>query len=379
MATSGEWLGKKRPRCSRRDFLRSAAVGGLGAAAWQSGALRLTGPANAANLEGPLNVLTWGGHVEQAQVDDFFAETGVRLNFIGASGNSDNLAKIKLGSGAQYDLVGVDALWVPKFYEEGVIELIDLESWPQFDDMFDEFKSMSVWKVGDLWMAQPWAWSPLVLWYNPNHITTPPTTIQFLWDPALRGRIALTRQQEDVIAWMGIATGAKDPYNMSEAELTAAKEALKRLVPNVLRFPPQEEELVRLMADESIWVTALSAGGGLRIKEAGGPVVEAFLPPEGFIGYFDGDCLVKGAAHREAALAWMQHRMQPKYVQQNFLRMRRPLAYRSPLELLQSQGQGDLAHELFYDRPEIIGQMVVIGPPPDIGAYVDAFNEAVGG
>ena len=45
-----------------------------------------------------------------------------------------------------------------------------------------------------------------------------------------------------------------------EAELAAAKEALKRLMPNVLKFPPQEEELVRLAADESIWVTALSAG-----------------------------------------------------------------------------------------------------------------------
>lgn len=364
---------------TRRDFLQGAAAAGIGAAAWQSGAFSLGRPARAQALEGPVNALTWGGHVEQQQVDDFLAETGVRLNFIGASGNSENLAKIKLGGGDQYDLVGVDALWVPKFYEEGVIELIDLESWPQFDDMFDEFKAMSVWKVGDLWMGQPWAWSPLVLWYNTARIPTPPTSIDFLWDPALRGRVAFTRQQEDVIAWMGVAAGAGDPYNMNAEELAAAKQKLVELVPNILRFPPQEDELVKLMADESIWVTALSAGGGLRIKEAGGPDVAGFLPPEGYIGYFDGDCLVKGAAHREAALAWLQHRQQAKYVMQNFLRMRRPLAFRSPLQALIESGQGELAHELFYDRPEIIGQMHVIGPPPDIGAYVDAFNEAVGG
>jgi len=356
----------------RRDFIRRSTAAGVGAVLGSSFAR----PARAA-LEGPVNALTWGGHVEKQQVEDFYNETGVRLNFIGASGNSDNLAKIKLGGGEQYDIVGVDALWVPKFHEEGVIEVFDLESWPSYGDIFDEFKQMSVWKVGNLWMAQPWAWSPLVLWYNPKHIKTP-TSIKFLWEPELRGRIALTRQQEDVVAWMGIATGAKKPYEMTREELAAAKEALKQLMPNVLKFPPQEEELVKLMADESIWVTALSAGGALRIKEAGGPEVSPFLPPEGFIGYFDGDCIVKGAAHREAALAWMQHRSQAKYVMQNFLRMRRPLAFKSPLDALRQEGQGELAHQLFYDQPDIIARMVVIGPPPNIGEYIDVFNEAVG-
>ena len=144
-------------------------------------------------------------------------ETGCHVNFIGASGNSENLAKIKLGGGDQYDIVGVDALWVPKFYQEGVIEVFDFEKMPEYEDLFDEFKKMTVWKVGNQWMAQPWAWSPLVLWYNADQIKTPPTSINFLFDPALKQRIALTRQQEDVVAWMGIAVGAKNPYAMTDA------------------------------------------------------------------------------------------------------------------------------------------------------------------
>jgi spermidine/putrescine transport system substrate-binding protein len=359
---------------TRRQFLHASALAGIGAAS------RLATPANAqTNLQGPVNAFTWGGRIIPPEVADFQKETGVRLNFIGASGNSENLAKVKLGGGKQYDIVGVDALWVPKFYEEGVIEAFDMETWPQYQDMFDEFKKMSIWKVGNMWMAQPWAWSPLVLWYNPKYIKSAPTSIKFLWDPALRQRIALTRQQEDVIAWMGIAIGAKKPYDMTKAELAAAKDALKRLMPNMLKFPPEEEELVKLMVDESIWVTALSAGGAIRIKAAGGPDVKGFLPPEGFIGYFDGDCIVKGAAHREAALAWMQHRVQAKYLIDNFRKYNRPLAYRGPLELLKSEGKSSVAHELFYDQPEILSKMVVIGPPPNIGDYVDAFNEAAGG
>jgi spermidine/putrescine transport system substrate-binding protein len=361
---------------SRRDFLRNTALG-AGAAAMLG--VRPEVARAAGQLQGPVNALTWGGRIIPEEISDFQKETGVRVNFIGASGNSENLAKIKLGGGSQYDIVGVDALWVPKFYQEGVIEVFDMESWPQYQDMLDPFKAMSIWKVGNMWMAQPWAWSPLVLWYNADKIKTPPTSIKFLWDPALRQRIALTRQQEDVMAWMGIATGAKKPYDMSKEELANAKDALKKLMPNVLKFPPQEEELVKLMVDESIWVTALSAGGARRIKAAGGPAnIKGFLPPEGYIGYFDGDCIVKGAAHREAAIAWLQHRVQAKYLLTNFYKYQRPLAFKGPLETLQKEGKSDVAHELFYDQPEILTKMVVIGPPPDIGAYVDAFNEVAG-
>jgi spermidine/putrescine-binding protein len=93
---------------TRRRILQGAAGAGMAGAASQ-----LVKPARAANLEGPVNAFTWGGRIIPTEVADFQKETGVKLNFIGASGNSENLAKVKLGGGAQYDIVGVDALWVP--------------------------------------------------------------------------------------------------------------------------------------------------------------------------------------------------------------------------------------------------------------------------
>jgi hypothetical protein len=62
----------------------------------------------------------------------------------------------------------------------------------------------------------------------------------------------------------------------------------------------------------------------------------------------------------------------------NFLKYRRPLAYRGPLDVLKEQGKADYAHQLFYDQPELISKMIIIGPPPNIGDYVDAFNEVAG-
>ena len=49
-----------RTRHTRRDFLRTAALTGAGAAAALGGSSPLIRPARAAQLEGPVNALTWG-------------------------------------------------------------------------------------------------------------------------------------------------------------------------------------------------------------------------------------------------------------------------------------------------------------------------------
>src|SRR5205823_11640016 len=119
-----QWQSRQRSReermawkHTRREFLRNSTAAGIAAAALGSG-LPLDRPARAAELEGPVNILSWGSRNFSMQIDDFLKDTGVHVNFVGASGNSENLAKIKLGGGDQYDIVGVDALWVPKFYQE---------------------------------------------------------------------------------------------------------------------------------------------------------------------------------------------------------------------------------------------------------------------
>ena len=118
---------------------------------------------------------------------------------------------------------------------------------------------------------------------------------------------------------------------------------------------------------------------GHRVKAAGGPELKSFLPKEGYVGYYDGDCLVKGAAHKDAAVAWLQDKCQAKWLAMNFMRMYRPLAFKSGYDALVKDGKKELADSLAYNKPELAQKMVLKGAPPNIGDYVDAFNEAMAG
>jgi len=71
-------------------------------------------------------------------------ELAISARFVGDSPHSAPMAAtIKLEGGKHYDIVAMDALWVPKYYQEGLIEPIDLQSWPAYQDLFDQFKVLS--------------------------------------------------------------------------------------------------------------------------------------------------------------------------------------------------------------------------------------------
>ncbi len=367
----------RRGPLTRRDFLKTSAAVGLGVAAapWLS---RLPSRAAAEpKLSGTVDFLGWGGHKDDPEIKDFFDRTGVKVNFIGFAENTDALTKVKLEGGKKYDIVAIDALWVPKYHELNLIEPIDFKSWPIYKDLFDEFKDIKVWRAGDKTLSVPWGWSPLPVWYNPKYVTGSPTSWEVLFDKKYAKRVALERQPVDMIAYMGVATGAKQPYAMTKSEIAQAKDALKRLKPNILKFIDDTGDLAKAMADESVWITVENVGIGGRVKAAGGIELKSFFPKEGYIGYYDGDSLVKGAADREAAIAWMQDKAQAKWVAMNFLRTYRPLVWKSGYDLLVKEGKGDLAKAAMYDRPDLAMKMIVKGAPPNLGDYVDAFNEVM--
>ena len=60
-------------------------------------------------------------------------------------------------------------------------------------------------------------------------------------------------------------------------------------------------------------------------------------PKEGYVGWIDGDMLVKGSPNRAAALAWINHIHSPEYVAMNFKRLQRGCANRGGVELMSSR------------------------------------------
>lgn len=371
-------------KMSRRGFL--GAAGAAGAGLFASVALPSTGGlspspkvVSAAEMgEGTFNWMTWGDHYVPAQLEAAANDYNIKANVNLFSDNSEALLKVQQVGGEGLDLVSADALWIPAFYEEGLIEPFDLWELDSARGLFDIALNIPFWKTEDgLDMAFPFGWSPVMIGYNPQYVTGDPDSWDVLWDPKYEGKICIPLQPFDIMAMMGLSLNVPEPYNMTAEELAAAKQRLIDLMPNILAFTEQEIENARLLADESAWLSIINLGIEEKVKDAGGPEVKTLLPKEGWVGYMDGEMIVKDAKNMDVAMNWLDKMESGEWLAENFMVSPRPLFSREAYHVLVNNGWGELADRRFFTEPEKALQMTLKGPSEDMGAVIEAFNEAL--
>jgi spermidine/putrescine-binding protein len=359
-------------RLTRADLIKAGAAGTLG--------LYLAGPARAglSQLESTtLTWLTWSDHYANDQLAAVNKAIGIKGKPTLFSDNADAYLKIKK-TGSQFDIVSADGLWVPKYVHSGLTVPFDLSSLPVSKQLFSIARSFPFWKDGSNYMAYPFSWSTVQIYYNPKYVTTKPDSWHALLDKKYKGKISLENIPTDVMAIAARATGAKKPYAMSTGEISKAKDYLSGLKPNVLKLASQNNEVVRALADGSAWIGITNLGTDDRVKDAGGPTVKAAYPKEGTVGFIDSESMVKASKHRDVFEKFINTTEQAPWIAKNFLTNGRPLFNENAWKILLNTGHGDRAKRLLYNQPEKALKMTIKGPAGNEQAYVDAFNEVFG-
>src|SRR3954451_20426762 len=360
-------------KLTRADLLKAGAAGAIG--------LTLARPAFARTIriDGvTVNMLTWSDHYANDQLKAVSKATQVQGRPTLFSDNADAYLKIKQ-TGSQFDIVSGDALWVPKYHKDGLTVSFPLSELSVSKQLYPIARNFPFWKAGSNYMGYPFSWSTVQIYYNPKYVTTKPDSWHALLDSKYKGKISLENIPTDVMALAGRATGAKEPYSMTSAQISSAKDFLKQLKPNVLKLASQNNEVVRALADGSAWIGITNLGTDDRVKDAGGPVVKPAYPKEGTIGFIDSEQIVKASKHKEVFEKFINTTEQAPWIAKNFLTNGRPLFNEKAYKLLVNQGHGDRARRLLYNQPEKALKMTIKGPAGDEQAYVDAFNEVFGG
>jgi spermidine/putrescine transport system substrate-binding protein len=357
---------------SRSDFLKVGAAGALG--------LTLAGPAFGRTFKvagTTLNMLTWSDHYANDQLSAVNKAVQIQGRPTLFSDNADAYLKIKQ-TGSQFDVVSGDALWVPKYHKDGLTTSFPLSEIASSKQLYPIARNFPFWKDGSNYMGYPFSWSTVQIYYNPKYVTTKPDSWHALLDSKYKGKISLENIPTDVMALAARATGAKQPYAMTSAEIADAKSFLSQLKPNVLKLASQNNEVVRALADGSAWIGITNLGTDDRVKDAGGPTIKTAYPKEGTIGFIDSEQIVKASKNHDAFFVFENAMQQAPWIAKNFITNGRPLFNEKAYKILVNGGHGDRARRQFYNQPEKALKMTIKGPAGDEQAYVDAFNEVFG-
>jgi spermidine/putrescine-binding protein len=251
-----------------------------------------------------LNLFAWSEYVPQALLDGFTAETGIQVNYDAYASNEEMYAKIKAGASG-YDMIQPSDYWVTLMAGEGMLEELDLTKIPNIANIdpslpltFDPDHKHSI----------PYQWGSVALAVNTDKVTTPITSYADLWNPEFADRLVLLDDERQIIG-MALLTLGYDPNTTDAAELDAARAKLLELAPNIRLFD-SDTPSTALLSEEAdaglIW------NGEGSIAHGENPAIDYIYPSEGTIFWYDNLSIIKGAAHVDAALAFMDYVLRPE-------------------------------------------------------------------
>jgi len=364
-----------RARLTRRRFLQASAgtaaalaVGGLGTA---SRVVAQDTPS------GNFNWMTWADHYYDEQLQEIQNGISISPNITELADNADGFTRL-LEVRGQLDLISGDALWNPRYHEEGLIDAFDINELEVAQHLYPLAREFEIWTVPEGYLGFPFGWSPVQVYYNPKFVDPAPDSWEVFLDPKYQGRVVLENQPVEVTAYMGKFTGAADPYNMTEDELAAAKDAMELLKPNVLQLTQQAQETWRLLSTEEAWIGTANLGADEVVRDLTGVELEVMTPKEGTIGWMDAEMIVREGANRDLVMPFLERSNQPEYIAENFIRYGRPLFNESAYKILVDMGHQERADRFLFNKPETVLTMTLKGPGTSTQGAIEAFNEVFG-
>jgi len=365
----------ERRGVTRRDVLKVGAAGAAGFYLTGGSAL-----ARGLRADGTtITWLTWFDHFFPQQLTVTKTKTGIACRPKLAPSDSQIYTTIR-ATGSQFDIAAADALWVPKMHKDGLTESFVLSEIAAAKQLYPQARHIQVWTDGAKYMAFPNGWATIQVYYNPKLVKTKPDSYDALLDPKYKGKIVYENSPETMVAFGGLATGAKSPYDQTLPELERSKAWLKKFKPNILKLVDQNNETVAALKDESAWIGLGNLGVELRVKDAGGPLIKVAFPKEGLLGWFDGEQMVARSKHQDLFATFINATYsQTSWIAQNFLKNGRPMFNEKAYKLLVNTGHKARADLFHYNNPDLIFKAHLQGPARNPQATSDTFNEVFGG
>lgn len=253
--------------------------------------------------EGTINVLTWEGYADSSFIDKFVEQTGCEVNATYVGSNDDFAPKLMAGGGV-YDLITPSIDTTQLMIDLGQVEPLDTAAIEGWNDIYPKFLALDGIQQDGKYYGMPYSWGAIAFMYRDDAFDTPPTSLKALWSEANAGKISLWDDKSSIYVAARL-NGDMDIYNLSDAQIEAAKQKLIDQKPLVRKYWSTAGELVDLYKAGEVVISNTWAGYQSSLLADEGVKVTEFIPEEGAEGWMDAWMVVKGTPNRECAYKFL--------------------------------------------------------------------------
>lgn len=250
-----------------------------------------------------LVVVNWKdyGSDDQELIKEFEQQHKVKVVHQYMASEEELLTKLRTHQKGSIDVVLPNASILPVAIQEGLVEPIDPNKLTNYQHIFERFKNLPENQKDGKLYAVPWVWGSTGIAYNKELVKEKIDSVQVLWDPKYKGKIAFRDDFNDAVMMAAMALG-QDPNHPSDLE--AIKKKLIEQKAYNRTYWKTGDEFSKLFASKQISVGVMWSGQSATMKKNGEPI-EYVIPKEGAIGWVDHWAIVKGSKNKDLALKFI--------------------------------------------------------------------------
>lgn len=276
-----------------------------------AGLLAAAGTSPVFAQERGLNLFTWSSWGAKEFVDDARAKMKIDLKPTFYSSSDEMMAKLRGGGTRLYDMIVPVQNYVEPAVKAGLIEPLNPAALTNAKDIFDQFANSPQWRVDGKLYGIPFVWGANAMAFNRKE-TGELDSLNALFDPKYKGRIAMRDEPEDTLALAALKLGIKQPYSMGEKELQEVKKLLITQKPLVRAYWKNVADVQNMLASGEV-VVAWSFLAVIAPLRKAGVDVGWVWPSEGAIGWSESITPVKGTGKLKLVEEYANFTLSPEY------------------------------------------------------------------
>ncbi len=247
-----------------------------------------------------VNVCSWGEYIDEDLIDEFEAETGIRVNYQTTDSNETLYSLLKSG-GADYDVVVPSDYMISQLIEEGMLEELDYSQIPNFEKIDPRFRNLPYDPENKY--TVPYTWGTVGIIYNSTMVDGDITSWSSLYDDSNAGQVLLINNSRDAfgiaLKYLGYSVNTTD-----EDEIRAAYELVADANDRGVFQGKVMDEVFQAMEGGNAAIATYYAGDYLSMLE-NNEDLKFVVPEEGSNWFVDAMCVLKDAPNFDNAMKWI--------------------------------------------------------------------------
>jgi spermidine/putrescine transport system substrate-binding protein len=288
---------------------RRTAVKALGGAA--AGAFAIGKGATRAFAGEEITIMTWETYHDDPWLEEYTKKTGVKVNVIRFGSNDESFEKLRSGA-VVADMTIADTGSLERFYKAGLIVEIDPAKFPGAANIAKGMNFPASTTIDGKVVAVPYNWGTQPLMFNTEVVPSPPDTWKSLWDKKYEGKVSIPDDAYTVFPMVAIATGAKDPFNLTDAEFETVAQAFRDLHSQIKTLARGFDDQTAIFGSGDADIGfCLNISSVFALQKQGKPA--SYTYPPGTLAWIDCNCLTPTGVKRQVIYDFVNETLSPAW------------------------------------------------------------------